>query len=292
MAGLKLTFFGTRGSIPVPGPKTMKYGGNTACLEIRSEDGDWIVFDAGTGIRTLSDSLDLSKKHDIHIFISHPHWDHISGFPFFAPSFIPGNKITIYGPGTFEKSLEEIMRGQMTYSYFPVRTEELQADIKFRELKEESFTLGNFKIETTMLNHPVTCLGYKIRYKDTVFIYLGDNEPYYNVYNDDDNEVDNIADEMNTRLIQFVNGADTLVTDSQYIPSEYESHKGWGHSTTHDSVNMAIKTGIKKLFFFHHDPLRSDNQLDYLVEHYREKIKAKGYDLEVYAAMEKQTFDV
>jgi phosphoribosyl 1,2-cyclic phosphodiesterase len=292
MPGLKLQFFGTRGSIPVPGPTTMKYGGNTACIELRSEEDDWIIFDAGTGIRTLSDSLNLSKSHDIHIFISHPHWDHISGFPFFAPAFIPGNKITIYGPGTFEKTLEEIIRGQMTYSLFPVRTEELLADIKFRELKEETFELKNFRIETTMLNHPVTCLGYKIRYKENNFIYLGDNEPYYNVYNDDDSEVNHIAMDMNERLVQFIKGGHTLVTDSQYIPSEYESHKGWGHSTTRDSVNIAIKAGIKKLFFFHHDPLRSDKQLDFLVDHYRQKVKEKGIDLEIFAAMERQTYDI
>ena len=290
--GLKLTFYGTRGSIPVPGPSTMKYGGNTACIDLKSDAGDWIVFDAGTGIRALSDSLDLSKKHDIHILVSHPHWDHISGFPFFVPVFIPGNKITIYGPGTFEKTLEEIIRGQMTYSYFPVRTEELQSDIKFIQLKEEKFNLKNFTIETTMLNHPVTCLGYKIYYKNSIFIYLGDNEPYYNVYNDNDNEVDHIARDMNNRLVQFVNGADTLVTDAQYIPAEYSSHKGWGHSTTHDSVNMAIKAGVKKLFFFHHDPQRTDKQLDFIVDHYRKKVKEKGYDIEIYGAKENETYDL
>ncbi len=204
----------------------------------------------------------------------------------------PEIKLQYYGPGTFEKTLEEIIRGQMTYSYFPVRTEELQADIKFRELKEESFTLGNFKIETTMLNHPVTCLGYKIFYKNTIFIYLGDNEPYYNVYNDNDDEVNDIARDMNKRLSQFIKGADTLVTDSQYIPSEYNSHKGWGHSTTHDSINLAINAGIKKLFLFHHDPQRTDNQLDFIVDHYRNKMKEKGYDLEIYAAMEGKTFDI
>ncbi len=292
MPGLKLTFYGTRGSIPVPGPSTMKYGGNTACLDIKSEEGDWVVFDAGTGIRALSESLDLSKSHNINLFISHPHWDHISGFPFFTPVFIPGNNITIFGPGTFEKTLEEIIRGQMTYSYFPVRTEELQANIKFRELKEESFSLGNFQVETTMLNHPVTCLGYKIHYHDKTFVYLGDNEPFYNVYGDDDSEVDHIADDMNKRLIKFVTGVDTLVTDSQYIPAEYESHKGWGHSTTHDSVNMSIKAGVKKLFFFHHDPQRTDQQLDFIVDHYRKKMEEKGYDLEIFGAMEGKTFDI
>ncbi len=292
MTGLQVTFRGVRGSIPVPGPSTVKYGGNTACLELRSDDGDWIVFDAGTGIRELAGSLDLSKSHDIHLFISHPHWDHISGFPFFVPLFIPGNDVTVYGPGTFEKTLEEIMRGQMTYSYFPVRTEELQANIKFRELREEVITLGNFTIETITLNHPVTCLGYKVKYKDNIFIYLGDNEPYYNVYNDNDPEVIAIANNMNKRLVDFVTGTDTLVTDAQYIPSEYESHKGWGHSTTHDVVNMAIKANIKKVFFFHHDPMRKDKDIDFIVDHFQKIVKDKGYDIEIYGAMENETFDV
>lgn len=292
MSELQVTFRGVRGSIPVPGPETVKYGGNTACLELKSGEGDWIIFDAGTGIRALAGTLDLSKSHDIHLFITHPHWDHISGFPFFAPVFIPGNNVTIYGPGTFEKTLEEIIRGQMTYSYFPVRTEELMANIQFRELKEETVELGNFLIESITLNHPVTCLGYKVKYREKVFIYLGDNEPYYNVYDDDDEEVNAFARDMNRRLVNFVKGADTLVTDAQYIPAEYESHKGWGHSTTHDDVNLAIKAGVKRLFFFHHDPMREDKDLDYLVEHYRNKMVEKGFDLEIFAAMENETFDV
>ncbi len=292
MSDLKVTFRGVRGSIPVPGPKTVKYGGNTACLELRSDKDDWIIFDAGTGIRELAGTLDFSKSHDIHLFISHPHWDHISGFPFFVPVFIPGNKITIYGPGTFEKTLEEIIRGQMTYSYFPVRTEELAAEIKFKELKEGTTNLGNFEIHSITLNHPVSCLGYKVKYEDKVFIYLGDNEPYYNVYDDNDPDVIAIAKDMNNRLVKFVTGADMLVTDAQYIPSEYESHKGWGHSTTHDVVNMAIKGNVKKVFFFHHDPMRTDKDIDFIVKHYRDKMEEKGQTLEINAAIENASFEV
>ncbi|MDY6934738.1 MAG: MBL fold metallo-hydrolase [Spirochaetota bacterium] len=292
MNGLKITFWGVRGSVPVPGPSTVKYGGNTACFDLKSDDGDWIIFDAGTGLRVLGQSLDLSKNYDIHLFISHPHWDHINGFPFFPPVYIPGNRVTIYGPGTFELSLEDIINGQMKYTYFPVRTAELNAEFKYKELKEESFTLGNLYVETHMLNHPVTCLGYKIKYRDKVFVYLGDNEPYYNVFNDNDNEVDHFAKDMNNRLAEFVKGADTLISDAQYIPSEYESKRGWGHSTTHDLVNMSIKSGVKKIFFFHHEPMRSDRELDFIVDHYRKKIKEKGYDIEIYAAMENATYDV
>ncbi|MDY6967433.1 MAG: MBL fold metallo-hydrolase [Spirochaetota bacterium] len=292
MSGLKITFFGVRGSIPVPGPSTVKYGGNTSCFELRSDKGDWIIFDAGTGLKVLGESLDLSKSHDISIFISHPHWDHINGFPFFPPIYIPGNKITIYGSGTFESSLENIITGQMKYTYFPVRTAELQAELHYKEIKEDSFSVGNFHVESHLLNHPVTCLGYKIKYMDKVFVYLGDNEPYYNVFDDDDDEVNIFASEMNRQLYDFISGADALVTDSQYLPSEYKSHRGWGHSTTHDVINMAILTNVKKVFFFHHEPIRTDKEIDYIVDHYRRKVEEKGYNLEIYAAMENTTFDV
>ena len=286
MSGLWIKFWGVRGSIPVPGPHTVKYGGNTSCMELRSDEGDWLIFDAGSGLRVLGDTLDFSKKHAIHILISHPHWDHINGFPFFTPIYIPGNTIDIYGPSTHEMTIEDIINGQMKYSYFPVRTAELQAEMRFHELKEEEFSIGNFSIATQHLNHPVTCLGYRVRWRDKVFVYLGDNEPYYNVYNDNDPDVDNLARDMNRRLVEFVRGADALVTDATYTPAEYSSHRGWGHSTTHDVVNMAIKGDVRRLFFFHHEPQRTDEEMDLLVEHYRARIGAKGYSLEVYAAAE------
>ncbi len=292
MGWLKVTFWGVRGSIPVPGPSTMRYGGNTSCLEIRSEDGDWIIFDAGTGLRVLGESLDLSKKHDISILISHPHWDHINGIPFFAPMYIPGNRVAIYGPGTVEMSLEEILSGQMKYSYFPVRTVELLSDISYRQIEQDSFQIGNFRIESITLNHPVACLGYRVRYGGKTFVYLGDNEPYYNVYKDGDSEMTDFVGTLNERLVDFVRDADALVSDSQYLPSEYESKRGWGHSTTHHTVNMAVRAGVKKLFFFHHEPLRSDDDLDAIVEHYRALVAERGYRLEVQAAMERTTHDV
>jgi phosphoribosyl 1,2-cyclic phosphodiesterase len=289
MDDMWVKFWGVRGSIPVPGPTTVKYGGNTTCLEIGSSDGDRVVFDAGSGLRVMGESLDLSRKHTIHLMISHPHWDHINGFPFFTPIYIPGNIIHVYGPSTFELSIEEVINGQMKYTYFPVRTAELSAEMHFHELKEEEFTVGNFSIKTQLLNHPVTCLGYRVAYRDMVFIYLGDNEPYYNVYKDEDPEVDAFAREMNNRLTEFVRGADILVADSQYIPAEYNMKRGWGHSTTHHVVNMALKAGVKHLVFNHHEPLRRDDELDLIVLHYRERVKAHGYSLMVDAAREGET---
>ncbi len=181
----------------------MKYGGNTSCIELKSEDGDWVIFDAGTGIRVLGESLDLSKKHNINILISHPHWDHISGFPFFPPIYIPGNRVAVYGPGTFEMSLEDIINGQMKYSYFPVRTVELQADLTYNQIEQERFKLGNFDIETISLNHPVACIGYKVKYENKIFVYLGDNEPYFDMYNDETEDMAEFVGGLNMRLFPF-----------------------------------------------------------------------------------------
>jgi phosphoribosyl 1,2-cyclic phosphodiesterase len=292
MGVLEFTFWGVRGSIPVPGPTTMRYGGNTACIELKSDRGDWIIFDAGSGIRVLGESLDLSKKYDISIMISHPHWDHISGFPFFTPIYIPGNNFTIYGPSTNELSIEDVFTSQMKYTYFPVRTAELVAHINYRELTEGSFVLGGFTIDTIKLNHPVDCLGYKVTYEDKIFVYLGDNEPFYNVYDDNDADVDSMVREMNKRLADFVRGVDVLVADAQYIPVEYAVKRGWGHSTTHHLLNMSIKAGVKKVFFFHHEPLRTDEEIDFIVTHYRKKVREKGFNLWIEAAMEGKTFTV
>src|SRR6056297_704300 len=292
MSDFHVTFWGVRGSIPVPGPSTVRYGGNTSCLDINNANGERIVFDAGTGLRVLGQSLDLSKKHNINLFISHPHWDHISGFPFFPVNFIPGNTVNVYGAGTFEFTLQEIFNGQMKYTYFPVRAEELRASLNFHELNEESITVGNYKIDSIRLNHPVTCLGYKVTFENKVFVYLGDNEPYYNVYKDDDPDVIEFARQMNNKLVDFIRNADTVVADAQYLPYEYPQKTGWGHSTSHHVVNMALKAGVKKLFFFHHEPLRSDDELDRVIDHYRDRIQSKGYSMKLHAAMEKKTFDI
>ena len=171
-------------------------------------------------------------------------------------------------------------------------TAELSADLRFRELREEEIRVGNYTVRTQMLNHPVTCLGYRVTYKGRVFIYLGDNEPYYNVFNDSDPETEAVALQMNERLVEFVRGADTLVADSQYVPAEYGSHKGWGHSHTHHVVNLALKAKVKHLFFFHHEPLRTDAELDRLVDHYRNKMIEKGFSLEIDAARERASFDL
>ncbi len=287
MGGIYFKCWGVRGSIPVPGPTTLRYGGNTSCFELYTDDGDHLIFDAGSGIRPLGNSIDFSKRKKFHILLSHTHWDHINGLPLSPLIFIPGNEITIYGPRTHELSLEEIINGQMKYTYFPIRIAELKATFKFVELSDgKKFNIENLSIEVSKINHPVECFGYKVGYKDKKFIYLGDNEPYYNMFGNNDAEVETTIAEMNNKLSRFVRGGDVLISDAQYTPDEYRTKVGWGHSSTHHAINLALKSGVKNLFFNHHDPMRTDDELDQIVSHYRRLVKEKGLDINVGATAE------
>jgi ribonuclease BN (tRNA processing enzyme) len=287
MSSIYFKCWGVRGSIPVPGPTTLRYGGNTSCFELYTDEGDQIIFDAGSGIRPLGGSIDFSKRNFFHIILSHTHWDHINGLPLSPLIFIPGNEITIYGPRTHELSLEEIINGQMKYSYFPVRIAELKAAIKFIELSDgNNLRIGNLTIDVIKINHPIESFGYKVGYKDKKFIYLGDNEPYYNIFGNDDPDVESTIAEMNGKLSKFVSGADVLITDAQYTPAEYRTKIGWGHSSTHHAGNLALKSGVKNLYFNHHDPLRTDDELDQIVNHYKTLIKKKGLDINIGATAE------
>jgi phosphoribosyl 1,2-cyclic phosphodiesterase len=290
---IRFRFWGVRGSIPCPGPDTVRTGGNTACIELRfGEENRLVIIDAGSGLRALGDFImrnDLPKGPvSTDILISHTHWDHIMGFPFFAPIYIESTNLRIYGPVSYEEeSLEEIIGGQLRYRYFPVRQDELSAHIEYRELKEISFELGNAIFVTTKyLNHPILCLGYRFEYKGKVFCTAYDTEPFRNVFPTDPNDPNYdkaaaeegqlAAEEENRKLVRFLDGADVLVYDAQYTLDEYHAAKtGWGHSAFEQALHTAREAGVKKLFFFHHDPLRTDSQLDALAEKYRFMIKEK-----------------
>jgi len=253
-------FWGVRGSIPCPGPKTVKYGGNTSCIEIILEDIDRrIIIDAGSGIRELGNYLLnkglIEKMNKIQIFLTHTHWDHIMGFPFFAPMYVPEVNIQIFGPkASLNESLEEIVGGQWTYYYFPILHSDLAAKVEYIELKESRYELEDgITLTTKLLIHPISCLGYRFEYKGKSFCTLFDTEPF----NDKD------------EIIDFIKGADLLVHDAQYTKDEYESSKiGWGHSYLEYVLDIGIKAKVKQLAFFHHDPDRTDEQLDRLTERY------------------------
>ncbi len=274
---MRVKFWGVRGSIASPGKDTMIFGGNTSCIEMEDDDGNVFVFDAGTGIRALGMDLAKRKVNTINLFITHTHWDHIQGFPFFTPAYIPGNTINIFGPIHFEKTLQKIMDLQMDYAYFPISMQQLNAKINYRDLKEASLKIGNTEIITKYSNHPVTGLCYKVISNGKTIVYSGDTEPYYNVLSaekkpdgssvmDDfaeaaeDENIDDIVAERNAHHQAFCK-SDLLIHDAQYTEEEYKKFRGWGHSPMVEVIKMAEGAGVKQLVLNHHDPVRTDQEL-------------------------------
>ena len=286
----------------------MKYGGNGACLEIRCEATDKIiVIDAGSGIRELGSSLlktDLPKgPMEIELFLSHTHWDHIMGFPYFTPIYIPGTKMKVYGPVTFEEDpLEDVVGGQMKYRYFPVNVGELASDIEYIRLQENpEIDLGNgLMLATKILNHPITALGYRFEYKGKTICTCYDTEPFRNLFVTDPEhpEYDEamayegglVADEQNKVIEQFFSGADLLIHDAQYTEEEYATKIGWGHTSIEHSIAAANRAGVKKLALFHHDPDRTDAQIDEMAKIYCEP--GRYGDTEIFFAREGMEIDV
>ncbi len=280
---MQIKFWGVRGSIPCPGAKTVKYGGNTPCIEVYfPEINRLIIIDAGSGLRELgNDLMTRGQPVEAHLFLTHTHWDHIMGFPFFVPAYLPGTHIRMYGPATYEdETLEQIVGGQMTYRYFPIREAELAANIQYFSLKEETIDLGDgIIVKTKYLNHPVLCLGYRIEYQDKVFCTAYDTEVFRNIFITDPDhhdyneemaiEGEQVAIEQNNMIERFYQGADLLVHDSQYTQEEYEqTYIGWGHSHVEYVCAAAQRNQVKQLALFHHDPLRTDQQLDEMTEKY------------------------
>jgi phosphoribosyl 1,2-cyclic phosphodiesterase len=301
---IKVKFWGVRGSIPCPGPTTVKYGGNTACIELRFDDR-LVIIDAGSGIRELAGFMlgnDLPKGPiKTQIFLTHTHWDHIMGFPFFIPIFIPGTKLDIYGPVTYEnEGLEEIVGGQLKYRYFPVKHSELSASIHYHHLRECSLDLGDgLTLQTKYLNHPILCLGYKFTYKGKSVTTCYDTEPFRNLFPTDPEdpkydkeaaiEGDLAAKQENNKILKFFQDTDLLIHDSQYTNDEYANGKvGWGHSTYNWVANSAHKAGVKTVAFFHHDPLSDDTKLDKIEQYYSRMLKQSGSSTKCFVAKEKQ----
>jgi len=304
---MRVKLWGVRGSVPTPGPTTVKYGGNTTCMQLIGDDqipigGEIFIVDAGTGIRECGLSLlSLPKPLKIHILITHTHMDHINGFPFFVPAFIPGTVIDIYGPVHYEKRLEEVFAGQMDYSYFPISTAQLAANINFHDLKECELDIGGLRVKTQYMNHPVLTLGYRVSDGKKTFVYTGDHEPYHDFINDDDEDDDledsfedipDIVEQQNRRLLAFFKDADILVCDAAYTPEEYLTHKGWGHSSTDDAVNWAIEAGVKKLVLHHHEPTHTDEKMDEMEAYAKKITRGKGgASLDVFHGREQLIID-
>jgi phosphoribosyl 1,2-cyclic phosphodiesterase/DNA-binding NarL/FixJ family response regulator len=288
-APTRLKFWGVRGSIPTPGPDTVFYGGNTSCIEIRA-DNEIIVLDAGSGIRPLGVALQKEfGKLPIHLtlLISHTHWDHIQGFPYFVPAYNPNNGIRILGFEGARKGLENILSAQMESSYFPISMKELPSYIRIEELRDLEFNIGAVRVKAQFLNHPGICTGYRLFTSGGSICYLTDVELFERMRSQkQSDEQQAFARERDERLAEFARGADVLVLDAQYDSAEYKTHVGWGHSCMEDSVAFAMEANVKRLFLFHHDPDHNDETISRLVAHGRDLVAEKKGSLIVEAARE------
>src|SRR5229473_361263 len=283
-----IRFWGTRGSLPKPGPTTLRYGGNTSCVEVRMAGGTLIVLDCGSGAHELGQALLAQASGPLHghLLITHTHWDHIQGFPFFAPLFVPGHVWYIYGPGGLGGRLEEALARQMEYAYFPITLGQLGATVRYHDLVEGTFTLDDVCITTRYLNHPALTLGYRLEADGVVLVYATDHEPHSRALASGDASA--LAGE-DRRHVEFLAGADLLIHDAQYTAAEYGEKVGWGHSPVESVVAAARAAGARRLVLFHHDPLRDDEALDQVVAAAR---RQAGDALEVTAAAEGQALDV
>ncbi|MEN3038452.1 MAG: MBL fold metallo-hydrolase [Candidatus Kryptonium sp.] len=292
---MKLKIWGCRGSIPTPGKDTVRYGGNTPCVELKLNDNNLIILDSGTGIKNLGNYL-IRKGESIkaYIMITHPHWDHIQGFPFFKPLFISGNEFTIVGSGARTKTLEQIVADQMDRVYFPVRLSELKATIKFLQVGEEEFKIYDATVQTIYVNHPGFTLGYRITYDNKTIVYISDNEPFdreitpylFNWEKEVIERFDKISGDPNKRIFEFVKGADLLIHDTTYTPEEYVEKVGWGHSHYLFTLRVAHEGNVKRLLLFHHDHTHTDNMIDEIYEHCKNEVKKKKYKFDLLVASE------
>lgn len=265
---MKFRFWGVRGSIPSPGPRTVRYGGNTTCIEVRTDDGTMIVLDAGTGIFALAQSLPPRTPLTANIFITHSHWDHIHGLPFFSPLFVKGSKVCLYGaldPVT-GNGIEHVIGVQLQNSYFPVSETQMDATIAYRTLAPlETIAVGDAEVGNVVMNHPVTNLGYRITCHGRSMFFTGDHEPFYNLYPEGDPQhapYQAYMEQRQAEIDRAMAGVDALVMDCSYTCDEYPSKRGWGHGTFDAALDAAKRAGARTLYCTHHEPTRGDDELE------------------------------
>ena len=298
---IKVRFWGVRGSIPTPGRETILYGGDTTCVEVQAGD-ELIILDAGSGIRRLGLDL-LSRTEDQpikgHIFITHTHWDHIQGFPFFTPAFIPENLFIIHGPHYDDKYLHQILAGQMATEYFPIPIDFMSAHLDFIGLSEDKMKIGKATVSSIHVNHPGIALGYRVDYQGKAVVFTGDHEPYHffhadpikqlevngKILSEETTDIERFAEKLDQKLVDFAQGADLLIFDTAYTYDQYQNgKKGWGHSYPEYAVKIAAQANAKALALTHHDPTDTDNCVEGKVAHTLQHIQQLELNMECFAA--------
>ncbi|EDX70913.1 metallo-beta-lactamase superfamily, putative [Coleofasciculus chthonoplastes PCC 7420] len=268
--GFTIHFWGVRGSIACPGPETVRYGGNTPCVEMRV-GRERLIFDGGTGLRVLGQSMLSQMPVEAHLFFTHSHWDHIQGFPFFVPAFIKSNRFRIYGAiAPNGSTIKQRLTDQMLHPNFPVPLQVMQADLQFYDLEVgESVELGEITVENTLLNHPGEAVGYRVNWRGHAAAYITDTE--------------HRPSGLDENILKLIQDVDVLIYDATYTDTEYyspaTSKVGWGHSTWQEGIKLAKAANVKTLVIFHHDPLHNDDFLDRIgeeaIQHFRNTVMAR-----------------
>ena len=302
MSKSQLRFWGVRGSYAAPFRSHLGVGGNTSCVEIRSGD-HLLICDAGTGIIPLGNELmQQDKIREMLIILTHYHWDHVCGLPFFVPAFIPDWKIDFFGPGDNPQLIEEHISAQMQAPYFPVGTESWLAETNYLTPKNNGFQYGPMKIDFSNVHHPGITYGYKIEINNKTIVYASDNECMFieksikhrsDEFNEEEHELfkEMIHEEHQSEL-NLIQDADILIHDAQYTPDDYDKKHGWGHSCYIDTINTAIDANVKELYLFHHDPNYDDTAMEAIHKHSNEIIKEKGASLICHIAKEGMVVDI
>ncbi len=274
---MRIKIWGCRGSIPSPGCDTNKYGGNTTCVEVRLKDGSLIVIDAGTGIRCLGNTLLKARgPKKVHLLLTHAHWDHLQGFPFFVPAYMEEYSIIVRGGRPAKQSLEAFLAHQMDPPYFPVPFRDLKASFDFRQENGQSLSIGKVEIIPIPLKHPNGGYGYKFIEGNKTFVFLTDNEIGF----------DHPGGLPDAEYAEICRNADLLIHDGQYTEQEYEISRGWGHSTFRSVTDLSISADVKRLGIFHHDPRHLDQDLDRYIEECRQQISEEKSRVECFGTKE------